>query len=67
MYDIEANDLHHAPEDLRRIGEALDELCRVGCEWWALELHTLETLEATRKVVDMFLANYERTRTRQGS
>lgn len=67
VYDIETNDLHHAPEDLSRIGEALDELCRVGCNWWVLELHTLETLEATRKVVDTFLASYEGTRTTQGS
>ena len=67
VYDIEANDLHHAPEDLGRIGEALEELCRVGCDWWVLELHSLETLETTRRVVDGFLAQHESVQKTKGA
>lgn len=59
VYEIEADDTHHAPRDLSRIGAALSELSRVGCDWWVLELPRLDLLEATRNVVDRFVAEQE--------
>jgi len=56
VYCIERNDAHFVPEKLSDIGPALDGLVARGCDFWVLELHTQETLERTRKVVDEYLA-----------
>lgn len=56
VYGIERNDAHFVPEKLGDIGPALDGLLAKGCDFWVLELHTPETLERTRKVVDEYLA-----------
>jgi len=56
VYLIERNDAHFVPEKLGDIAPALDGLVARGCDFWVLELHTPETLERTRKVVDEYLA-----------
>ena len=56
VYFIERNDAHFVPETLEDIGPALDGLAARGCDFWVLELHTPETLERTRKIVDEYLA-----------
>ncbi len=56
VYLIERDDAHFVPEKLGDIGPALDALAEKGCNFWVLELHTQETLEGTRKVVDEYLA-----------
>jgi len=56
VYFIERNDAHFVPEKLGDIGLALDGLVARGCNFWVLELHTQETLERTRKIVDEYLA-----------
>ena len=55
VYFIERNDAHFVPEKLGDIGPALDGLVARGCEFWVLELHTQETLEQTRRIVDEYL------------
>lgn len=37
VYDREV-EIHHAPENLDRIGDTLHALCEVGCDWWTVEL-----------------------------
>ena len=56
LYFTERNDSHFAPTDVDDIAAALDGLCEAGCDFWVLELHTRETLEQTRRVVDQYLA-----------
>jgi len=56
VYLIERNDAHFVPEKLGDIAPALDGLVARGCDFWVLELHTQETLERTRKIVDEYLA-----------
>jgi sugar phosphate isomerase/epimerase len=56
LYLIERNDAHFVPETPGDIAPALDGLVAKGCDFWVLELHTQETLERTRKVVDEYLA-----------
>ncbi len=56
VYLVERHDVHFAPQGLADIREALDGLVAAGCDFWVLELHTRETLEQTRRVVDEFLA-----------
>jgi hypothetical protein len=56
VYFVERNDAHFVPETLSDIAPALDGLAAKGCDFWVLELHTQETLERTRKVVDEYLA-----------
>jgi len=56
IYFTERNDAHFVPEKLGDIGPALDGLAARGCDFWVLELHTQETLEQTRKIVDEYLA-----------
>jgi len=58
VYLIERNDAHFVPEKLGDIAPALDGLVAKGCDFWVLELHTQETLERTRKVVDEYLATH---------
>jgi len=60
LYFTERNDSHFAPTDVDDIGKALDGLREVGCDFWVLELHTLATLEQTRRVVDEYLAGRTR-------
>lgn len=55
LYFTERNDSHFAPTDVDDIAEALDGLGEAGCDFWVLELHTRETLEQTRRVVDEYL------------
>ena len=57
LYFTERNDSHFAPARVEDIAAALDGLCEAGCDLWVLELHTRETLEQTRKVVDEYLAS----------
>ena len=56
IYFTERNDAHFVPEKLGDIGPALDGLVAKGCDFWVLELHTQETLEQTRRIVDEYLA-----------
>jgi len=56
IYFTERNDAHFVPEAVADIGPALDALRERGCDFWVLELHTPETLEQTRRVVDEYLA-----------
>jgi len=56
IYFTERNDAHFVPEKLGDIAPALDGLVARGCDFWVLELHTQETLEQTRKIVDEYLA-----------
>jgi sugar phosphate isomerase/epimerase len=60
LYLTEVGDSHVAPAQVGDIAEALDALMAAGCDWWVLELHTRETLEQTRRVVDEYLARRER-------
>ena len=56
LYFTERNDSHFAPTDVDDIAAALNGLWEAGCDFWVLELHTRETLEQTRIVVDQYLA-----------
>jgi len=56
IYYTERNDAHFVPEKLADIGPALEGLVAAGCDFWVLELHTPETLEQTRRIVDEYLA-----------
>lgn len=57
LYFTEANDSHFAPTDVGDIAPTLDGLDEAGCDFWVLELHTRETLEQTRRVVDQYLTD----------
>lgn len=57
IYFTERTDAHFVPEKLADIGPALDGLVATGCDFWVLELHTQETLEQTRRIVDEYLAS----------
>ncbi len=59
LYFTERNDSHFAPTDVTDIAGALDGLWEAGCDFWVLELHTRETLEQTRRVLDQYLAERE--------
>jgi len=56
IYFTERNDAHFVPEKLADIGPALNGLVAAGCDCWVRELHTPETLEQTRRIVDEYLA-----------
>jgi sugar phosphate isomerase/epimerase len=56
IYWTEHNDTHFVPEKLSDIAPALDALVAAVCDFWVLELHTQETLEQTRRIVDEYLA-----------
>ncbi len=56
LYLTETGDSHVPPAAVGDVSEAQDGLWSAGCDWWVLELHTRETLEQTRKVVDEYLA-----------
>jgi sugar phosphate isomerase/epimerase len=55
IYLIEREDMHFAPEAMEDMAPTLDALAKVGCEFWVLELHSLQALEQTRRVVDQYL------------
>jgi sugar phosphate isomerase/epimerase len=55
VYFIERDDTHFAPATLADLAPALDALTERGCDVWVLELHTLETLQRTRQIVDQYL------------
>jgi hypothetical protein len=57
LYLTETGDSHVPPAGISDVAEALDGLWSAGCDWWVLELHTRETLEQTRRVVDQYLAS----------
>jgi len=56
LYYTERDDSHFAPETVEDLASALDGLREAGCDFWVLELHTCETLEQTRRLVDGYLA-----------
>ena len=58
LHTIHLGDIGHllSEEKLGDIGPALDGLVAKGCDFWVLELHTQETLEQTRRIVDEYLA-----------
>ncbi len=55
LYYTEKNDAHFVPTSVGQMADALDTLRKRGCEFWVLELHTRETLEQTRKIIDEYL------------
>jgi sugar phosphate isomerase/epimerase len=55
VYLVEKDDTHFAPHSVTEIAPALDALTATGCDFWVLELHSLGTLEQTRRVVDEYL------------
>lgn len=56
LYLTETGDAHVPPAAVADVAAALDGLRAAGCDWWVLELHTRDTLEQTRRVVDEYLA-----------
>ena len=46
---------HHPPEDLERIGPALDALLEAGCDWWTIELVDHDDIRSTRSLLTDFL------------
>jgi sugar phosphate isomerase/epimerase len=55
VYLIERDDVHFAPQGVGDLAPALDLLREKRCDFWVLELHSLEKLEQTRRVVDAYL------------
>lgn len=55
VYGHEDDDGHHAPDDLQRIGPALEALCDVGCPWWTIELTAPDEVRQTRALLSAFL------------
>ncbi|MBI4573685.1 MAG: sugar phosphate isomerase/epimerase [candidate division NC10 bacterium] len=58
LYFTERDDSHFAPTAVDDIAAALDGLWEAGCDFWVLELHTRETLEQTRRIVDQYLEGW---------
>ena len=56
VYYTEIGDAHHPPGEVGDLAAALDALAETGCDWWVVELHTRESLEQTRRVLDQYLA-----------
>ncbi len=56
VYFTETGDTHHPPREVADLAVALDALAAAGCDRWVVELHTRETLEQTRRVLDTYLA-----------
>jgi sugar phosphate isomerase/epimerase len=54
VYDREI-EIHHAPDDLERIGDTLHALCDVGCDWWTVELVRYDEAHRTAFMLDEFL------------
>lgn len=55
VYLIERDDTHFAPESLTDMTPALEGLTARECSFWVLELHSMDTLEQTRTIVDAHL------------
>jgi sugar phosphate isomerase/epimerase len=55
VYLVERDDMHFAPKTAAEIAPGLAALTDVGCDFWVLELHSLERLEQTRRIVDQHL------------
>ena len=55
IYLIEKDDTHFAPHTAAEMTPGLAALAAAGCNFWVLELHSLDALEQTRRVVDQFL------------
>jgi sugar phosphate isomerase/epimerase len=66
LYYTERDDSHFAPGAVEEVAGALDGLREAGCTFWVLELHSRETLEQTRRVLDAYFAA-RGIRTRAGS
>ena len=60
VYQIERKDTHFAPKSVEAFGPVLAGLIEKRCSFWVLELHSLESLEQTRRVVDQYLDSAER-------
>jgi sugar phosphate isomerase/epimerase len=63
LYFTERDDSHFAPTQVADVAGALDGLLEARCDFWVLELHTQETLEQTRRVVDEYLTSRQRPST----
>ncbi len=55
VYLIEKDDTHFAPQSAAEMAPGLAALAAAGCDFWVLELHDLEALAQTRRVVDQCL------------
>ncbi len=65
LYLTETGDSHVPPSEVADMAATLDGLRAAGCDWWVLELHTRETLEQTRRVVDHYLAGWREPLSRK--
>ncbi len=57
VYQIERKDTHFAPDSIEAFGPVLAGLIEKHCDFWVLELHSVDSLEQTRRIVDHFLAS----------
>ena len=55
VYLVEKDDAHFAPQTVEEIAPVLAALEASGCSYWVLELHALDRLEQTRRIVDRYL------------
>jgi len=55
VYLIERDDVHFPPQVVGDLAPVFDVLREKRCDFWVLELHSLEKLEQTRRVVDAYL------------
>jgi sugar phosphate isomerase/epimerase len=58
VYLVEKGDTHFAPQSAAEMAPGLAALTAAGCDFWVLELHALEPLAQTRRVVDQHLAQH---------
>jgi hypothetical protein len=56
IYLVERDDTHFAPQTAAEMASALDALSAARCDFWVLELHSRESLEQTRGIVDQYLS-----------
>jgi sugar phosphate isomerase/epimerase len=56
VYLMEQDDTHFPPKTTAEIAPALAALTAAGCDFWVLELHSLDSLEQTRRIVDQHLS-----------
>jgi hypothetical protein len=56
IYLVEEDDTHFAPQSVPEMAAALDALIAARCNFWVLELHSRESLEQTRSVIDQYLS-----------
>jgi sugar phosphate isomerase/epimerase len=56
VYDEEISGKGHmAPDNLEDIKVRLELLRKIGCSWWVLEVHEVDALLQTRRVVDAYV------------